>query len=299
MALPDFLTRMGYGRTAPGLSRGRNADYFGLHGDERYAAFLLDQEQNGALAPSSVNNQARQLVEGGVASEQFRQENLARSLAAAGVNPAIASRIIEQDKSQALNQISSQMAGFEGQRQEREFAAGQDFVQFSSAQEAEVTARAEDQRRFRIQQREARKARNLAFFTSVLGAAATVASGGLAGAGGFAALLGQKGSQEGGAEGQTGYSGQNQHGGGEAVQPQGFNEGGGGGGGGQPYPSGPSFGQLYGQGPATPNGLPQYQSAFQGQPPQTQYPFGQMQGTAFGNMYPSWMYGPKQRAWGT
>lgn len=293
MALSDYLQRMGYGRGAPGLSRGRNADYFGLYGDQRYADFLLDQEQTGALSPSSVNLQARQLVEGGVASEQFRQENLARSLAAAGVNPAIAQRIIEQDKSQALNQISSQIAGFEGQRQQREYQAGQDFVEFSSALESETTARAEDARRYRQQVREAKKARNLAFFSSILGTAATVASGGLA-PGGFLRSDGGGGG-EGGAEGQTGYQGMNQHGG-ESVAPAGMA-----GGGGQPYPSGPSFGQLYGQSPPTQGGADVYGQRplpFGGQPPQNQYPFGQMQGTPFGSLYPSWMTGPRVRAWG-
>lgn len=253
MALQDFLSQMGYGgQTPPSVSRGRNADYTGLYGDQRLAAFLRDQSQTGFLSPGSVNPQVAQLVEGGVASEQFRQQNLARSLAAAGVNPAIAEKIIAEDQGRAMADITAKVAGFEGERQAREFQAGEDFIGFQSQIESEITARAEDARRYRQQMREAKKARNMQMLSSLIGTAASVFTAGMA-PGGFLAGAAMSGGGKGGqgAEGQTGYANMNQHGGGEGPPEPGG--GGMGGGGGQAYPGGPSFGSLFGQAPMTPN----------------------------------------------
>ncbi len=304
MALNDFLSEMGYGGTPHSISRGKNADYFGLYGDERLAAFLQDQSKSGYLSPSSVNPEVRQLVEGGVSSEQFRQENLARSLAAAGVNPAIAERIISEDKGRAMADLSARVAGFEGNRQKREFEAGEDFIGFQSQLEQELTARAEDRRRYNQQVREAKKARNLQMLTSVLGIAAN------AFAPGIGAMFGAGGKKDGGgpAEGQTGYDNQNQHGGGfEPVEagaaPPGMSAPAMGGpstsSGMQSYPGGPSFGSLFGQSPfgTSPGGG---MTPYQGMPPQSQYgmsPFGRFQGTPFGGVAPSW-WGPRNLAFG-
>lgn len=311
MALQDFLSQMGYGgQTPPSVSRGRNADYTGLYGDQRLAAFLRDQSQTGFLSPSSVNPQVAQLVEGGVASEQFRQQNLARSLAAAGVNPAIAEKIIAEDQGRSMADITSKVAGFEGERQAREFQAGEDFIGFQSQIESEITSRAEDARRYRQQMREAKKARNMQMLSTLIGAAVQIGTAGAAGPAGFAGtLFGQMmGSSGGGkpgqgAEGQTGYQNMNQHGGGEGPpEPGNLSIPPGGGGGGQSYPGGPSFGALFGQAPMTPN----YGGAY-GQPgpstnlmqqPYTQSYQGFNSQTPFGSMYPNWMQQRQPRPFG-
>lgn len=307
MALQDFLSRMGYGGQAPpSVSRGRNADYFGLHGDQRLASFLQDQSQSGFLSPGSVNPQVRQLVEGGVASEQFRQQNLARSLAAAGVNPAMAEKIIAEDQGRSMADIASKVAGFEGERQAREFQAGEDFIGFQSQIEQETTARAEDARRYRQSVREAKKARNMQMLSSLIGTAASVFTAGM-GPGflmGGAAKAAAGGGDSGGAEGQTGYGNMNQHGG--TAPPF----GGGnlsippGGGGGSAYPGGPSFGSMFGQS----NSTPDYQGFGGGgggggggamQTPYTQSQYAGFQNqTPFGSMYPSWMQQRQTRPFG-
>lgn len=303
MALQDFLSQMGYGgQTPPSMSRGRNADYTGLYGDQRLAAFLRDQSQTGYLSPGSVNPQVAQLVEGGVASEQFRQQNLARSLAAAGVNPAIAEKIIAEDQGRAMADITSKVAGFEGERQAREFQAGEDFIGFQSQLESEITSRAEDARRYRQSVREAKKARNMQMLASLIGTAAGVLTGG-AGGGLIGAMMSKGGGKgEQGAEGQTGYDNMNQHGGGEPPPEPGAMMGGGGGGGGQSYPGGPSFGSLFGQSPSTPDyqgyGPPGAPQSLMQQPyTQSQYA-GFNQQTPFGSMYPNWMQQRQPKSFG-
>lgn len=172
MALSDFLDTLGYeagGGSIPSINRSKDADFFGLYGDERLAAFLRQQEQGGFLSPESVNPFIRQLVEGNVASEAFRQENLTRSLAEAGVSPALAQAIVSEDSYRTQAATSAAVAGFESERQAREFSAGEDLIGLSSQIESEVTARAENQRRYDEAVKEAKKNRLISTILGVAG----------------------------------------------------------------------------------------------------------------------------------
>lgn len=172
MSLHDYLSNQGYTGQFPGVSSGKKASYFGLHGDKRYAGFLMQQMgAGGYLSPGSVNPQISGLIESGVGAYRNQQEQQGYGMAAAGINPAIAGQMLGQQEGQYQSMIGQQIAGFEGQRQERVYQAGESFVQFQSAIEAENTARAENARRYRKQMRDQKKARRWSQFMGVMGGA--------------------------------------------------------------------------------------------------------------------------------
>lgn len=161
MSLESYLSGQGYNGQFPGVGGpGRRSWYTDLYGDQRYAGFLEDQMRAGGyLSEASVNPFISQLVEGNVGAWRNQQQQQGGQLAAAGMNPAVAARYLGEQESGYKENIAAATAGFQGDLQKRRYDAGESFVEFQSALEGELTARAENARRYRKALRDADKDR--------------------------------------------------------------------------------------------------------------------------------------------
>ncbi len=134
-----------------GLQPSRDPSYYMDMGQQFTSArdFLMSQTgAGGMLSESSMNPYTRQLAEGSAFAERQRQSDMGYGLAAAGVNPLMAQRVIGEGDQRATEQLGTQFAGFEADLQQRQFGAGAGLVDLSNALNSEMTGRKEDQSRW-------------------------------------------------------------------------------------------------------------------------------------------------------
>lgn len=179
MALGEYLSKYGYGGGAVGTSP---SEYLGLRGAQRYGGFLQGEMQAGYLSGASVNPAIRSLVEGGAAGERERRTQLQQGLAAQGVNPVMAAQMGVQGEADYSAGLTSQIAGFEDQLQQRRYGAGENLVGIQNQEEAELTNRAESLRRYEEQQAAARKASKWNKIMGIAGLGVSIFGGPIGGA---------------------------------------------------------------------------------------------------------------------
>jgi len=130
-----------------------------LRATERTADFLLEQYgPGGFLSPTSINPEARVMTQTLADTDAFRQQQLSRGLAAGGVNPAMAETIMSESQNNALQALGLGIGGLEGQLQQRRYGAGEQLLNVAQAEEAEVSAREEERRRYEQAQHDAKRA---------------------------------------------------------------------------------------------------------------------------------------------